>query len=186
MSRFSLPDGRVLDFDAAFTAPMTLTVPVYELDDQGLQRATDQTTEERVDVQFPQGWMRNATIAERAAVGATEVPDEPIVDTRTVEAILAQKITDVKVTAGNLILSYCPQYKQANLMARAVELALQFPGLRGDQFDEPYKTEWSAGQAIWDNIKAVRNHSNALEAEVTAITDRDTLLAWLPHDWPTF
>lgn len=97
--------------------------------------------------------------------------------------VRAALIGAIKVRASDIILRFCPQYKQANLTARAVELALMFPGVKGEDFDEPYRSEYLAGQAIWDAIKAVRAHSNALEAEINALPDAE-LQSWQQHDWP--
>ena len=99
--------------------------------------------------------------------------------------IRGQLVSSVKANAASIILAYCPQYKQANLTARAAELALTYPGTAGIDLPEPYKSEWLAGSAIWNYIKAVRAHSNTLEAEINKISTADELKNWQPHDWPT-
>ena len=99
-------------------------------------------------------------------------------------ALRTARIVEVKAHAGAIILNYCPQYKQANVTAQAVELALMFPSTKGEDLPEPYRSAWVAGQAIWDGIKAIRAHSNVLEAEIMALSD-DQVEAWAHHNWPT-
>lgn len=98
-------------------------------------------------------------------------------------SIRSKLIAKVKATAGDIILDYCPQYKQANLTAQAAELALTFPGSKGEELPEPYMTAWRDGQAIWAKIKAVRAHSNTLETEIMGLPDAQ-LATWQQHDWP--
>lgn len=90
----------------------------------------------------------------------------------------------IKAEASNLILAYCPQYKQANLTAQAAELALMFPSTSGADMPSPYKEAWEAGQIIWNHIKAIRIHSNVLEQEILSINSAEELKSWQPHDWP--
>lgn len=66
---------------------------------------------------------------------------------------------DVKAEAYRRIVGVCPEWRQRNLTARAAELAL-----RGGELSEDEQAEVAAGQAVWDQIKAIRDASNALEA----------------------
>jgi len=81
----------------------------------------------------------------------------------------------VKLEAGRRILLVAPDYKQRNLTARAAELAIK--GVANWTADE--QAEHAAGQAIWDTIKAIRQRSNLLEAQV-ATMDRAALDAFDP------
>lgn len=99
--------------------------------------------------------------------------------------IRANLISKVKAEAGALILAYCPQYKQANLTARAAELALTFPGTAGLDLPEPYRSEFLMGQAIWDHIKSIRAHSDVMETEINNLSSPEELRGWKAHDWPT-
>lgn len=99
--------------------------------------------------------------------------------------IKARIVAGIKAEAGAIILAFCPQYKQANLTARAAEIALTYPGTAGDELPEPQRSEWNAGLAVWEHIKAIRSHSNALEVEVNKLSSSDELKGWRSHDWPT-
>ena len=97
--------------------------------------------------------------------------------------IRAALVANIKAKASEIILSYCPQHRQANLTAWAAELALTFPGTKGADLDEPHKTIWLSGMAIWTNIKLIRAHSDVLEAEVAWLQDAN-LAEWTQHNWP--
>ncbi|MEQ8784174.1 MAG: hypothetical protein RIE06_31290 [Roseibium album] len=68
-------------------------------------------------------------------------------------------VDQVRTEAARRILAVCPEWKQRNLTARAAELAMK--GSANWATDE--QAEVAAGQAIWDQIKAIRTASNALE-----------------------
>ena len=114
-------------------------------------------------------------------LGAEEQPPAP---TPTPEEQAAQfarlkqaRILDVKHEARRRILALCPEWKQANLTARAAELAIKGPG----NWTEAETAEHAAGQAIWDQIKALRAASNAAEAAILAAEDEaacDAALIW--------
>ncbi|MEP3049412.1 MAG: hypothetical protein ABJL55_16310 [Roseibium sp.] len=72
----------------------------------------------------------------------------------------AQTIAIVKSEAERRILLICPVWKQRNLTARAAELAIK--GVANWTADE--QSEVNAGQLLWDQIKAIREASDALEA----------------------
>ena len=65
----------------------------------------------------------------------------------------------VRAEAARRILAVCPEWRQRNLTARAAELAMNGSAnwTAGEQ------VEVATGQAIWDQIKAIRAASNALE-----------------------
>lgn len=73
------------------------------------------------------------------------------------------RVIAIKAEARRRILTIAPEWRQANLTARAAELALLYPNLRGEELSEPERAEYLAGQVIWDRIKAVRAASDALE-----------------------
>ena len=100
------------------------------------------------------------------------------------EALRKGLVSRIKMEAGLKILDFCPQYKQANLTARAAELSLTFPTLKGEELPEPYKSEWAAGNAVWAHIKALRAYSNGLEKEALSLQTLEEIKAWRPHDWP--
>ena len=89
-----------------------------------------------------------------------------------VPAAKAAKVSTIKVSARVRILARIPEWRQANMTARAVELVAL--GQTGG-------AEWAAMQTAWDWIKAVRAHSDALELAVLAADDPasvDIELGW--------
>lgn len=80
----------------------------------------------------------------------------------------AKKIAAVKDEARRRILLVIPDWKQANLTARAAELAK----LRSERaWTAEEQAEWDAGQALWDQVKAIRAASDRVEADVMAASD---------------
>lgn len=73
-----------------------------------------------------------------------------------------RKVQETKAEANRRILAILPEWKQRNYTARAVEKVAA--GEVGDD-------EWNAMQTAWLNIKAVRVASDAIEAEIAALTD---------------
>lgn len=101
---------------------------------------------------------------------------------RTVEAVevvprpLAEVVELIKEVAGRKILAIAPEWKQRNMIARALELERierttgSLSQLEQGQFD--------AMQAVWTRIKALRAHSDALEAAITADINTDIRAGW--------
>ncbi len=83
----------------------------------------------------------------------------------------------VKAEAAKRILVVCPEWKQRNLTARAVELAIK----GASNWTAEEQAELAAGQAIWDQIKAIRAASNALEVMEPIPAD----FATNDNYWPT-
>lgn len=81
-------------------------------------------------------------------------------------AALAMVSQRIKEEARQRILAVLPEWKQANATARAVEL------VAAGQASGP---EWEAMQASWGWVKAVRQHSNALEAQAAELDDPTSL-----------
>ena len=93
----------------------------------------------------------------------------------------AARLHAIKACARQRILALAPEWKQANLIARAAELALVYPQLRGADLPEPERAEYLAGQAVWTAIKAIRAASDSIEQD-----DRPMTLAEIENDarWP--
>lgn len=70
-------------------------------------------------------------------------------------------VEDVKEEAYKRIVAILPEWKQRNLTARAAELAAI---LAERSWTNEERAEWGDGQAIWDQIKAIRAASNEIEA----------------------
>lgn len=183
-------DGNTYTLDSWVMVPMEVTIPEHVAVVEGEEVVVEATTE----MQDFQKQLRDLTPEERTALGYVEIEEEAPFDSRyyfsagvarPIEQLKAMRIAEIKAVAGGLILDFCPQWKQANLTAQAAELALTFPGTAGADLDEPYHTAWSAGQAIWNHIKAIRTQSDTLEAEVNALSTAEDVIAWQMHDWPT-
>lgn len=67
---------------------------------------------------------------------------------------------DVKREANRRILSLVPEWRQRNLTARAVELAM----IGKANWTKTEADEWAAGQAVWDAVKLIRARSDEIEA----------------------
>ena len=78
------------------------------------------------------------------------VPPEP-------EPITEQQVKD---EAYRRIIAICPEWKQRNLTAQAAQLAK-----KGEANWTPEEAAaWAAGEAIWNQIAAIRVKSDLLEA----------------------
>lgn len=78
----------------------------------------------------------------------------------------ATQITAVKLKAREVVLAVLPEWKQVNMTARMLEKLY---------LAETDDAEWQAMQGAWDWVKAVRAHSDALEALVAAAEDPDSI-----------
>jgi hypothetical protein len=99
-------------------------------------------------------------------------------------ALRAAKIITVKQSAQDRIYAIVPDWKQANLTARALEL--QNNRAVNGLLTEEEQTELDGIQAIWDRIKALRERSNELEAYLAGVTSTESLAAFdvNAQDWP--
>ncbi len=89
-----------------------------------------------------------------------------VTDTVSQSNFLKEKqIAGIKAKAGSLILAIAPEWKQRNILARTVELRdiQDSRALTAEEYAEK-----DAAQAVWDSIKAIRAHSDTLEADVEA------------------
>lgn len=84
----------------------------------------------------------------------------------------ADRIAQIKVTARERILAIAPEWRQANLTARAAELALA-----GGPKTPSEVAEVAAGQTVWNAVKAVRAASDVAEAAVNAATTPEAVWA---------
>lgn len=75
-------------------------------------------------------------------------------------------VTYIKEKAGGIILSRFPAHKQANAIARALELTRK--ELTGQTLTPGEAAEMAAIEAIWTWVRAVRAHSDTLEAAILA------------------
>lgn len=115
-------------------------------------------------IQYPANWIRLASPEERAAIGITEVADEPIYDQRFYWGVdnpkdhadlVKQWVSQIKQTAGSL-LSQTDWY-----ITRASETGLQAP------------------QSVLDRRSDIRQLSNDKEALLKATETTDELAAYV-------
>lgn len=83
--------------------------------------------------------------------------------------VRAQKISEVKAEAQKRILAIIPQWKQADLTARAVELIIKMT--MGGTLTLVEKDEMAAGFELWSQVKAIRSASDLIEQDIAASTD---------------
>jgi hypothetical protein len=119
-----------------------------------------------------------ALAALRPGSAFTMLPDDfatlrwqdPDRDQPTLDAVLAKqaeleaeaRIDAVKAEARRRITQRFPDWKQANMTARGVELTFKLA--QGQSLDAQEAAEVAALQAAWSWIKAVRAASDAIEA----------------------
>jgi hypothetical protein len=77
----------------------------------------------------------------------------------TIETSPPVSIFEVKAEAQHRIYNILPEWKQRNLTARAAELAIKGQA----NWTPEEQAEYDAGQLLWDQIKAIRAASDALE-----------------------
>jgi hypothetical protein len=90
-------------------------------------------------------------------------------------AAKAAKKREIKQAARARILARYPEWMQANLTARAVELV---------SLGQTTGPEWGQMQAIWNWIKATRARSDLLEADVDNCTTAEAVEQLAIGGWP--
>lgn len=178
---YQLPGGKVVSVNDSFVCPVPVTVG----EETVMQNQT-----------HPRGWLRTASEQDLADRGITIVndPTPVIVDHRfyfqsgvgdpvpkSLDQIRPMFIGQIKDQARGIILAAFPEWKQANMTARGVELTMKVAS--GGAMTSEEIAEAASLQAAWDWIKSVRSHSNELEDEVMEL-EFDDLVTWQPHDWP--
>ena len=98
------------------------------------------------------------------------------IDVRTLDQAKAERVAAIKEEAGRRIVSLLPEWKQRNLTARAAELLYKAKS----SWTAAEKAEWTAGQELWDQVKAIRAASDAAEAAVMAAESNQAVdaVAW--------
>lgn len=102
-------------------------------------------------------------------------PTDAQIAAAALPAAQAAKRSAIKQAARQVILARYPEWMQANLTARAVELV---------SLGELTGPEWQRMQSIWAWIKAVRSHSDLLEADVANCTTVDAVEGIVIGGWP--
>lgn len=140
-------------------------------------------------VVYPPNWIQTATPEELEAIGITEVPDPDPIDGRfyyedgspkPIENVQAVFLSEIKATCKYEIYRVYPDWMQSNATARGVELTY----VKAERPLTPEEdAEVATFQTMWDDIKAMRAHSDALEAEMLLLTFEE-LTTWQQHGWP--
>ena len=102
-------------------------------------------------------------------------PTDAEIAAAALPAAQAAKRAAIKQAARQVILSRYPEWRQANLTARAVELV---------SLNETSGPEWQQMQSIWAWIQAVRARSDLLEADVAACTTVEAVEGIVIGGWP--
>ena len=102
-------------------------------------------------------------------------PTDAEIAAAALPAAKAAKKAEIKAAARAQILARYPEWQQANLTARAVELV---------SLNELTGPEWQRMQSIWAWIKAVRAHSDLLEADVANCTTVEAVEGIVIGGWP--
>lgn len=92
------------------------------------------------------------------------------------------KVLQTKAEAQRRIYVLVPQWKQANLTARLVELhqkRLDFGVLTQAEQDEV-----TVGQALWNRVKAIRAASDLIEADIQASANPESFDVVNSPRWP--
>jgi len=160
---------------------------MYMLDDKPLD---PNAPFEHDGVLYPPGWLQTASPEEKEAIGVTEVPDPPPVNDRfylsdgvpkPIEWVQAMFTSEIKARAQQEILHKYPAWHQSNVNSRGVELVHTSASDR--ELTPGENAEIVGFKVMWDDIKALRAHSDALEAEMLALSFEE-LTAWQQHGWP--
>lgn len=89
-------------------------------------------------------------------------PDQQELQDAVHPGLVARAVAEIKALAGSIIEARYPEWRQRNMLAQMQELLVD--GITtGPEVD--------AYRALWGWIKAVRAHSNELEAEVAEAED---------------
>jgi hypothetical protein len=102
-------------------------------------------------------------------------PTDAEIAAAALPAAKAAKRTEIKAAARARILARYPEWMQANLTARAVELV---------SLGQTTGPEWGQMQAIWNWIKATRSRSDLLESDVDNCTTVEAVEQLTIGGWP--
>jgi hypothetical protein len=109
-------------------------------------------------------WLSNKPRPTDAEIAAAALP-----------AAKAAKKQQIKAATRAHILARYPEWRQANLTARAVELV---------SLGQTTGPEWGQMQAIWNWIKATRARSDLLESDVDNCTTAEAVEQLTIGGWP--
>lgn len=87
-------------------------------------------------------------------------PSGQVVEASASEVSPVIVAADVKSEAYRRIIAICPEWRQRNLTAQAAILVDK----GRDNWTEAESAAWIAGEAIWEQIAAIRAASDVIEA----------------------
>ena len=102
-------------------------------------------------------------------------PTDAEIAAAALPAAQAARRAAIKAAARQTILARYPEWMQANLTARAVELV---------SLGQTTGPEWQQMQSIWSWIQGVRAHSDLLEADVANCTTVEAVEGIVIGGWP--
>ena len=110
-------------------------------------------------------------------------PSPAVISAAHANALRADAVMATKAEAGRRILARFPDWKQANMTARAVEIVA---AKQGRLLSETETAEETALHAAWAWIKAVRSRSDEIETSLADLP-LEQLQAFDPaaENWPT-
>lgn len=197
MSRHRLPNNKIISDDMPFELEQSILIPAKR-DEEG--NIIEPQHYEQQMIRYLNG-VRRLAIAERQALGITEIVDQPrpderfyfvnenpnapgqwIVTPRPLAQLKKQLKQLVKDLANSLILAKYPYWKQIKLNAERAEL-IQKRVVSGS-WTANEQNKVAVIKAAIDSIASVTTHSDALENEIEALANVEAVAAWVPHDWP--
>ena len=112
-----------------------------------------------------------------------EAAVQTIIDSYPASATAAPVIAEIKMHAREIILARYPEWKQANMTARSVELTEKLASGTALTVDE--QGEIAAMKNVWAWIKTIRTASNEREAAINAFVAASDYAGILSYDWRT-
>lgn len=112
-----------------------------------------------------------------------DVAVQAIIDSYPASATAAPIIAEIKMHAREIILTRYPEWKQANMTARSVELTEKLASGTALTVDE--QGEIAAMKNVWAWIKTIRVASNEREAAINAFVAASDYAGILSYDWRT-
>lgn len=114
-------------------------------------------------------------------IASDESAVQAIIDAYPASATAAPIIVEVKLHARERILARYPDWRQANMTARSVELTETLA--TGGVLTADEQAEVAAMKAAWAWIKSVRVKSGEHEAAINALVDLSDFSGILTYDW---
>jgi hypothetical protein len=85
----------------------------------------------------------------------------------------------IKSEAYRRIIAIVPEWKQRNLIAQATQLLR----IRSDRaWTVQEQAAWDAGDAVWDQVVDIRNHSDLIEAAIQNLNFAAIEAGWNNHE----